>query len=212
VGLGIAAPSASLVSVLAVLGVLSGCGGAGNSVRSDSPPVHVNNKAADDGSSQRISPRDLRLYLSAWETSWRRLGNDLESGDEGALGFSPTPDASWERARRLYDGAASAYRQDGRRLSVLAPPTAMRKGHGAYLAAIRRQAARFQTLADAFGGSDPQAMERALEALQTSQMKFDLDGARWEQAVITACKASGIEVPEIVRLELISNHQRTKAG
>jgi hypothetical protein len=94
---------------------------------------------------------------------------------------------------------------------ALAPPTAMRKGHDAYLAAIRRQAARFQALADAFGGSDPQAMERALEALQWSQMKFDPDGARWEQAVITACKASGVEVPEIVRLELISNHQRTKA-
>jgi hypothetical protein len=42
-------------------------------------------------------------------------------------------------------------------------------------------------------------------------MKFDLDGARWEQAVISACKASRAEVPEIVRLELISNRQRTKA-
>jgi hypothetical protein len=210
VGLGIAARSASIVPVLAVVGVLSGCGDAGDSVRSDSPPIHVK-KPADDVSSQRISRRELRVYLSAWEASWRRLGNDLESGDEGALGFSSTPDATWERAQQLYDGAASAYRQDGRRLSALAPPTAMRKGHDAYLAAIRRQAARFQTLADAFGGSDPQAMERALEALQTSQMKFDLDGARWEQAVITACKASRAEVPEIVRLELISNHQRTKA-
>lgn len=208
-GLCIAARSASIVAVLAVVGVLSGCGGAGNSVRSDSPPVQVNKPA--DEVSRRISPRDLRLYLSAWEASWRRLANDLESGDEGALGFSATPDASWERARRLYDGAATAYRHDGRRLIALAPPTAMRKGHDAYLAAIRRQAARFRALADAFGGSDPQAMERALEALQWSQMRFDLDGARWEQAVITACKASGVEVPEIVRLELISNHQRTKA-
>src|SRR5439155_6038376 len=209
-GLGIAARSASMVPVLAVVGVLSGCGGAGNSVRSDSPAVQVN-KAADEVSSRRISRRDLRVYLSAWEASWRRLGNDLESGDEGALGFSATPDASWERARRLYDGAATAYRHDGRRLIALAPPTAMRKGHDAYLAAIRRQAARFQTLADAFGGTDPQARERALDAVQMSQMKFDQDGSRWERAVITACKASGAEVPEIVRLELISNHQRTKA-
>lgn len=54
-------------------------------------------------------------------------------------------------------------------------------------------------------------MERALEALQTSQMKFDLDGAQWEQAVITACNASGTQVPESVRLELISNGQRTNA-
>jgi hypothetical protein len=47
--------------------------------------------------------------------------------------------------------------------------------------------------------------------LQTSQMKFDLDGAQWEQAVITACNASGTQVPESVRLELISNGQRTNA-
>jgi hypothetical protein len=86
----------------------------------------------------------------------------------------------------------------------------MRKAHDAYLAAIRRQRARFQSLAHAFGGNDPQAMGRALEALQTSQMKLDLDGAQWENAVIAACSASGNRVPEIVRLELISNHQRTK--
>jgi hypothetical protein len=209
VGLGIATRSASIVSALVVVGFLSGCGSAGNSVRSDSPKVEVSK--ADEVRSRRISPRDLRVYLSAWETSWRRLGNDLESGDEGALGFSSTPDASWDRARRLYAEAATAYRDDGRRLVALAPPAAMRKGHDAYLTAIRRQAARFQTLADAFGGSDPQAMERALEALQTSQLKFDLDGAQWERAVIAACKAGGVEVPEIVRLQLISNHQRTKA-
>jgi hypothetical protein len=199
-----------MAPVLAVVGVLSGCAGAGNSARSHSPAVQVE-QAAEEVSSRKISPRDLRVYLSAWEASWRRLGNDLEAGDEGALGFSSTPDASWERARRLYDGAATAYRHDGRRLIALAPPTAMRGAHDAYLAAIRRQAARFQTLADTFGGSDPQAMERALEALEMSQMEFDLDGARWERAVITACKASGAEVPEIVRIELISNHHRTKA-
>jgi hypothetical protein len=199
-----------MVLVLAVVGVLSGCGGAGNSVRSDSPPVEVS-KTADEVISGPIRPRQLREYLSAWEASWQRLVGDLESGDEGALGFSSTPDASWERARRLYDGAATAFRHDGSRLAAIAPPPAMRKAHNAYLAAVRRQAARFQTLADTFGGSDPQAMESALGALQTSQMKFDLDGADWERAVITACKASGAEVPEIVRLQLISNHQRTKA-
>ena len=48
--------------------------------------------------------------------------------------------------------------------------------------------------------------------LQTSQMTFDLDGAAWERAAITACKASGAEVPEIVRLQLISNGQRTKSS
>jgi len=96
-----------MVPVLAVVGVLSGCGSVGNPVRSDSPAVQVN-KAADEVSPRRISPRDLRVYLSAWEASWRRLGSDLDRGDEGALGFSFTPDASWERARRLYDGAATA--------------------------------------------------------------------------------------------------------
>jgi hypothetical protein len=87
----------------------------------------------------------------------------------------------------------------------------MRKAHDAYLAAIGRQRMRFQTLADAFGGNDPEAMERALDGLQTSQMKFDLDGAQWEQAVITACNANSSPVPESVRLELISNGQRTNA-
>jgi hypothetical protein len=82
----------------------------------------------------------------------------------------------------------------------------MREAHGAYLVAVRRQAA--QALADAFGGSDPQAMEHALEALEASQMEFDVDGARWEKAVIAACKASGVEGPQIVRLQLISNGQR----
>lgn len=210
-GLGTAVRSASIVPVLTVVGILSGCGGEGNSVPVASPPVEVG-QAADELISAPIRPRELRKYLSAWEASWRRLVGELQSGeDEGALGFSSTPDASWERAQRLYDAAATVFRNDVRRLDALVPPAAMRNVHDAYLAAVRRQATRFQTLADAFGGSDPQAMERALDSLQTSQMQFDLDGAAWEQAVITACKASGVEVPEIVRLQLISNHQRTKA-
>jgi hypothetical protein len=209
-GLSIAVRSASLLSVLAVVLVLSGCGDATNSARSHAPQVEVS-KPANSVRSRKIRPRELRLYLSAWEASWRRLLHDLEGGDEGALGFSSTPDSSWKRARRLYDAAATAYRHDERRLVTLAPPSAMRKAHDAYLAAIGRQRMRFQTLADAFGGNDPEAMERALDGLQTSQMKFDLDGAQWEQAVITACNANSSPVPESVRLELISNGQRTNA-
>jgi hypothetical protein len=159
-----------------------------------------------------IKSRELREYLSGWEASWRRRVGDLEGGDEGALGFSSTPDASWERARRYYEEAVAAYRDQARRLVALAPPTPMREAHDAYLAAVRRQAARFEALADSFGGTDPFAMERALEALEGSQMEFDLDGARWEEAVITACKASALEVPEFVRLGFISNGHRTAAG
>ena len=42
-------------------------------------------------------------------------------------------------------------------------------------------------------------------------MEFDLDGAQWEEAVITECKASGMVVPEIVRLQLVTNGHRTAA-
>jgi hypothetical protein len=69
------------------------------------------------------------------------------------------------------------------------------------MAAVRRQAARFQKHPDAFAGTDPGTMERALQALQRSQMEFDQDGAQWERAVIAACKASGVKVPKIVRHE-----------
>jgi hypothetical protein len=199
-----------MLAVLAVVGVLSGCGGAADSVPSANRPVSARN-TAEEISSTLIKPRELRKYLSAWEVSWRGLASDLVRGeDEGALGYSSTPDPSWERARRLYDRAASAYRDHVRRLVVLAPPPPLQRTHDAYLAAVRRQAARFEAVADAFGGSDPHELDRALDALQTSQMTFDLDGAAWEQAVITACEASGVEVPEIVRLELISNGQRTR--
>jgi hypothetical protein len=200
-----------MVLVLAFVGVLSGCAGAGNSVRSDGPPVE-DSKADDETSSMPINPRELREYLSGWEASWRRRVGDLEGGDEGALGFSSTPDASWERARRYYDEAVAAYRDQARRLVALAPPAAMREAHDAYLAAVRRQAARFEMVADSLRGSDPFALERALEALSASQMEFDLDGAAWEEAVIRACKASGVEVPEIVGLGFISNGHRTAAG
>jgi hypothetical protein len=49
-----------------------------------------------------------------------------------------------------------------------------------------------------------------LEALEGSQMEFDFDGARWERAVIAACQASSVEIPEIVREELVSNGHRTR--
>jgi hypothetical protein len=86
----------------------------------------------------------------------------------------------------------------------------MQEVHDAYLAAVQRQTARFKAVADAFAGTDPQELDDALMALQASQLKFDLDGAALEGSLIAACKVSGVEVPEIVRLELISNGQRTK--
>jgi hypothetical protein len=85
----------------------------------------------------------------------------------------------------------------------------MQRAAAAYLAAVRRQGMRFQRLADAFAGTDPAEMERALEALEGSQMQFDLDGARWERAVIAACRATGVDIPEIVREKYVSNGQRT---
>ena len=39
-------------------------------------------------------------------------------------------------------------------------------------------------------------------------MLFDQDGARWERAVIAACKDARVRVPKIIRREYISNGQR----
>lgn len=69
---------------------------------------------------------------------------------------------------------------------------------------------RLQDVSDAFAGNDPSALNRALMALGSSNVEADQDGAKWERAVITACKASGVVVPRIVRLEFISNEQRTR--
>jgi hypothetical protein len=210
--LGIAFRSASLLPVFAVVAVLSGCTSEGNSGQSVSPPVETS-KPVYVIVAGPIRPRELRSYLSAWEASWQRLVGDLQSGeDEGALGYSSTPDASWERARRLYEGAATALQEDADRLDELTPPSVMQKVHDAYLAAVRRQQARFEAVANAFAGTDPQELDDALMALQASQMKFDLDGAAWEGSVIAACRASGVEVPEFVRQELISNGQRTRTA
>jgi hypothetical protein len=64
-------------------------------------------------------------------------------------------------------------------------------------------------VADAFAGTDSGTMQQALEALQRSQLEFDLDGARWERAVVAACRASGAKNPEDSPQEYISNGQRT---
>jgi hypothetical protein len=85
----------------------------------------------------------------------------------------------------------------------------MRAASEAYIDAVRRQATRLQAVSDAYGGNDADALYRAEQALQLSQMQFDQDGAQWERAVIAACKASGVDVTKIVRLELLSNGQRT---
>lgn len=45
--------------------------------------------------------------------------------------------------------------------------------------------------------------------LGSSNLEADQDGAKWERAVIAACKASGVGVPKIVRRKYISNGQRT---
>jgi hypothetical protein len=161
--------------------------------------------------SEVTRPMGLRAYLRAWETSWRSWTSDLDRTDGDALDFSDTPDSSWPRAQRTYEKAAAAYGKQERRLAALSPPGVMRRANVAYVGAVRRQATRFQRLADAFAGSDPAEMEQALEALEGSQMQFDIDGARWERAVIAACRATGVDIPEIVQKKYISNGQRTSA-
>ena len=200
---------AASAAPLALLIVVCGCGSSAPHTPARST---LTSKSPGPISSRKASPHALRAYVRDWETSWRRLGSDLGRGGDGDDAFSDTPDASWEAARRSYELAATAYRHDERRLGKLVPPPAMRGAHDAYVAAVRRQEMRFQTLADAFGGTDPQAMEQALEALEASQLKFDRDGAQWERGVIAACKATGVRIPRFVRLELVSNGQRTPNG
>jgi hypothetical protein len=196
--------------LLAVSVGLCGCGS--KTHQPNAPAVKaISAVDIDPAGSTHTNRSALRAYLRVWQASWERLGSDLGRGGDDVPGFSATPDASWDRARRYYGAAATAYRRDERRLAALSPPAIMRRADDAYLGAVRRQAARFQSLSDAFGGTDPQAMEQALEALEGSQLSFDLDGAQWERAVIAACKARGVEVPEIVRREYISNGHRTAA-
>jgi hypothetical protein len=187
------------------------CGCSAGAKRDASVPTSRVSGTADRSPTAFVGtrPAELRTYLHAWQTSWWRVGRDLERGGDDAPSFSDTPDRSWDRARRDYGEAALAFRRHARRLAAISPPSTMRPANAAYLAAVRRQATRFQSLSDAFAGTDPRAMERALEALESSQMRFDFDGAQWERAVIAACGASGVEVPTIVRRKYVSNGQRT---
>jgi hypothetical protein len=156
------------------------------------------------------APRALRRYLREWEAAWSRWTVDIApktEAEDNAPVYNPTPDASWKAMQRLYGRAAMAYRRRERRLAAIRTPLAMRAANDAYRAALRRQESRLQDVSNAFDGIDPSALNRALMALQSSN--GDQDGAKWERAVITACKASGVPVPRIVRLEFISNGRRT---
>jgi hypothetical protein len=158
------------------------------------------------------TPRALRMYLREWEAAWSRSTADLaprNEAEDNAPVYNPTPDASWRAMHRLYGRAATAYRRRERRLAVIHTPLAMRSANDAYRAALRRQVSRLQDVSDAFAGSDPSALNRALMAFGNSNLEADQDGAMWERAVIAACKASGVQVPKIVRREYISNGRRT---
>jgi hypothetical protein len=187
------------------------CGCASNTTHNEGSPAVMNANAVEPS-----NPMELRKYLRGWQAIWERRRQDLDPGpnaseeEENAPVYNPMPDDSWDLMQRLYENAALAYRRSDRRLAALAPPSAMRSAHDAYHAAVRRQEARMKDVAEAFAGTDPQLLDRALFELQSSQMQFDLDGAQWERAVIAACKASGVAIPEIVRREYISNGQRTR--
>jgi len=85
----------------------------------------------------------------------------------------------------------------------------MRPPQDAYTAAVHREARRFQDIAEALAGTDAETLNRADMALEESQGQFDYDVADWESAVIAACRASGVKVPEFVRRKYISNGHRT---
>jgi hypothetical protein len=184
------------------------CGCASKTTSKPSDPVVERITEVDP--SAPATPRALRRYLREWEAAWSRWTVDIAprtEAEDNAPVYNPTPDASWKAMHRLYGRAATAYRRRERRLAAIPTPLAMRAANDAYRAALRRQESRMQDVSDAFAGSDPSALNRALMALQSSQA--DQDGAKWERAVIAVCKASGVPVPRIVRLEFISNGQRT---
>jgi len=186
------------------------CGCASQATGKPSDPVVERISEVDP--SVPATPWALRRYLREWEAAWSRWRADLAprtEAEDNAPVYNPTPDASWKAMLRLYGRAAMAYRRRERRLAAIRTPLAMRAANDAHRAALRRQGSRLQDVSDAFDGIDPSALNRALMALQRSNVEADQDGAKWERAVIAACKASGVPIPRIVRLEFISNGQRT---
>jgi hypothetical protein len=194
--------------LLSIFLVLCGCA----SETTSEPKAPVIERISEVDPSAPARPRALRRYLRAWEAAWSRWSADLTprtEAEDNAPVYNPTPDASWKAMHRLYGRTATAYRRRERRVAAIPTPLAMRSANDAYRASLRRQESRMQDVSDAFAGSDPFALDRALMALQISNGEADLDGAKWERAVIAACRASGVPVPRIVRLEFISNGQRT---
>lgn len=200
----------AMVLLAGFLLVVFGCGGT-SSRKSDAPATRVSAVESESGDFANANPAALRAYLRAWRTSRQRLRNDIGriTGDDEGVDFSATRDSSWPRWQRIYEETAIAFRNHERRLSTLATPPPMRPAHDAYTAAVHREAKRFQGMADALAGTDPATLNRAAMALQDSQMQFDYDGVEWESAVIAACRASGVRVPEFVRRKYISNGHRT---
>lgn len=195
--------------VLSISLVLCGCA----SKTTSKPKAPVVERISEVDPSAPAAPRALRRYLREWEAAWSRWRADLAprtEAEDNAPVYNPMPDASWKAMHRLYGRAATAFRRRERRLAVIPTPLAMRVANDAYRASLRRQVSRLQDVSDAFAGNDPSALNRALMALGSSNVEADQDGAKWERAVITACKASGVAVPRIVRLEFISNGQRTR--
>jgi hypothetical protein len=195
-----------------VVGIVLALCGCGDSVTSRSNvPAEKDSITVERGSGgfTATNPSALRAYLRAWEASWSRWVGDLQSDGDEDVNLSATPDASWPRAQRVYGDAATAYQRRERRLTAIPTPMAMQAANEAYIDAVRRQVARLQEVSDAYGGTDPYALNRALQAVGQSNMEFDQDGARWERAVIAAWRASGVKIPKIVRKQFISNGHRT---
>lgn len=199
----------TLSLLIAISLLLSAC--ASSTTRHSSGPT-AKESSPVEVSTTSTSPAGLRRYLRAWEAAWSRWRVDIApktDAEDNAPVYNPTPDASWKTMHRLYGRASTAYRRRERRLAAIPTPLAMRAANDAYRAALRRQESRLQDVSDAFAGSDPSALNLALMTLGSSNLEADQDGAKWERAVIAACKASGVGVPKIVRRKYISNGQRT---
>jgi hypothetical protein len=198
-----------MVLLVGFLLAACGCGGTA-SRKSEVSATKVSAVERQSSDFAATNPAALRAYLRTWGKSRRRLWDDISriTGDDEGVDFSATRDSSWPRWKRIYEETASAFRNHERRLAAVETPPPMRPAHDAYTVAVHREATRFQEIADALAGTDPATLSRAEMALQDSQMQFDYDGARWESAVIAACRASGVSVPEFVRRKYISNGHR----